>query len=441
MKILRIIVALIYTAYTTVSFAEGLFAQNTLAKNRFQSLLSPEEYKTSMDHKYSFLLTGDQHMSSFATSSLAMSGIELYRILNDRVVESYEHTKLMQAGLIIVGLYVSRMIVTTNHEIGGHGFRFKEAGMSPTYKVRLNMSGHTTVDAAVFTDKFWNGNYRAYQDATVNAAGVQAGYVLSEEIKKRLYSSGKIDPVYGMAYNASVMDQFNYIWLTGYDDTARSVEGHDIQNYIFAVNAFHYSSQNGSNHSKCLTKSKVKSYALLDLLDPFLYFSTYSALSFQRIDIPMIRVGAVGYLPATRLVLAPYGIETKLINHFKVDDKYVRVSLTYGENLQHKSYAVDVFVDKLFVVDKLSFGGQVAVWSQPKVDVLRTEEYYTIFPKKVDVLLNKSEVGFMILANAEIGINENLTGFISGGYKTFGFVEGRQSKASPLIQAGLRVNF
>jgi hypothetical protein len=142
----------------------------------------------------------------------------------------------------------------------------------------------------------------------------------------------------------------------------------------------------------------------------------------------MLQIGDVKYLPATRAVLAPYGLERRLVNHFKIDDKYIQVSLTYGKNVKFKSYAIGVLTNQVLKLEKISFGTEFAFWSQPKM-LISTP------------LQEKSKKGFMLLINSEFDIVKNIKGLISAGYKTAGFVEGTPLKASPMIKAGLRMEF
>ncbi|KJV79323.1 MULTISPECIES: hypothetical protein [spotted fever group] len=52
-----------------------------------------------------------------------------------------------------------------------------------------------------------------------------------------------------------------------------------------------------------ITKNKIRSYAYLDLFDPFLFYSGYSFIMNTNLnDIPMIELGPVKYLPATRAI-------------------------------------------------------------------------------------------------------------------------------------------
>lgn len=99
----------------------------------------------------------------------------------------------------------------------------------------------------------------------------------------------------------------------------------------------------------------MRSYAYLDLIDPFLFYSAYSFVMNTNLDnIPMINLGRVKYLPATRAILAPYGLERGLVNHFVIDDKYIQLNINYGKNQKFKSYGVGIKANNLAKFDFIS---------------------------------------------------------------------------------------
>lgn len=65
-------------------------------------------------------------------------------------------------------------------------------------------------------------------------------------------------------------------------------DGNDINAYVKAINSIY-----GKNY---ITKNKIRSYAYLDLFDPFLVYSGYSFVMNTNLnDIPMIELGPVKY--------------------------------------------------------------------------------------------------------------------------------------------------
>ncbi|CEO17771.1 hypothetical protein RMONA_07095 [Rickettsia monacensis] len=93
-------------------------------------------------------------------------------------------------------------------------------------------------------------------------------------------ASNKINPTYGIGYLWTRLDQASYIFSTKFDGK-EDKSGKDINEYVKAINSIY-----GKNY---ITKNKIRSYAYLDLFDPFLVYSGYSFVMNTNLnDIPMI---------------------------------------------------------------------------------------------------------------------------------------------------------
>ncbi|AAL03440.1 hypothetical protein [Rickettsia conorii] len=185
---------------------------------------------------------------------------------------------------------------------------------------------------------------QVHKHIAIDTGGMQASYLLSENIKDRYMASNKINPTYGIGYLWTRLEQASYIFSTKFDGKDKS--GDDINTYVKAINSIY-----GKNY---ITKNKIFAYAYLDLFDLFLFYSGYSFINLN--NIPMIELGPVKYLPATRAILAPYGLERGLVNHFVVDNKYMQVNINYGKNQKFKSYGVGVKANNLVKVEFIGLG-------------------------------------------------------------------------------------
>lgn len=171
-------------------------------------------------------------------------------------------------------------------------------------------------------------NFPTQKTIAIDVAGIQADHLLAENIKARYLEFNNINPTYGIGYFFAQEEQLSYI--------ASSIDeaGDDISAYIKDINALY--------NTNYLNKSKLKSYSILDYFDPFLWYSSYAYIMNTNIGVPMFKITKdIEYLPATRAVLATYGLERKLVNHFRFKGKqYVKLSMSYGKNLNYKSYAI-----------------------------------------------------------------------------------------------------
>ncbi|WP_342225075.1 hypothetical protein [Rickettsia endosymbiont of Urophora cardui] len=365
---------------------------------------------TSSKKGYSYVVTYDKDMSSIASSNAAMSLLEGYRALDDAIFANSDNIA-MNILSYVTRYTAASWIMVANHEIGGHGARVREFDLKVT-KYKVNPFDGWTQYKAKDCDSL-----QVHKKAAINVGGMQASYLLSENIKDRYMSNNKINPTYGIGYFIARLDQATYIFDTNFNATDKS---NDINAYTKLMNSIY-----GNSY---ITKSKMRSYAYLDLIDPFLFYSAYSFVMNTNLDnIPMINLGRVKYLPATRAILAPYGLERGLVNHFVIDDKYIQLNINYGKNQKFKSYGVGFKANNLAKFDFVSLGLEAAYWNQPKM--------LTATPLK-----EKCKKGGFGAVNFELSLNGTFKIVASGGYKTAGFIEGMPLKSSAIVRAGLKLD-
>ncbi|MEY4463503.1 MAG: hypothetical protein RLZZ81_474 [Pseudomonadota bacterium] len=390
-----------------LTIAVYLFSMAANASNIDDDITIQESSKKG----YSYVVTYDKDMSSRASSDAAMSLIEAYRQLDEAIFADSDNIA-MNILSYITRFTATSWIMVGNHEIGGHGGRAREFDLKVT-KYEVDPFEGTTY----FKAKDFN-SLQVHKQIAIDTGGIQASYLLSENIKDRYMASNKINPTYGIGYLWTRLDQASYIFSTKFDGKDKS--GNDINAYVKAINSIY-----GKNY---ITKNKIRSYAYLDLFDPFLVYSGYSFIMNQDLNnIPMFDLGGVKYLPATRAILAPYGLERGLVNHFVIDDKYIQLNVNYGKNQKFKSYGVGVKAINLVKFDFISLGLEAAFWNQPKM--------LTATPLK-----ESCKQGGLGAVNFELSLNETFKIVGSGGYKTAGFIEGMPLKSSAIVRAGLKLD-
>ena len=104
-----------------------------------------------------------------------------------------------------------------------------------------------------------------YQNLAVTSAGVESTAILANRLKLQWLQRGNIDARESNLYNDSEHDITNYIWITGKHDLEH--EG-DISFYVHNLNKTY-------PHGH-LTVPSLKAQALVNLLDPFTYYSIYA---------------------------------------------------------------------------------------------------------------------------------------------------------------------
>ena len=125
---------------------------------------------------YSYVVTYDKDMSSRASSNAAMSLIEGYRQLDDSIFADSNNIA-MKILSYITRFTATFWIMVGNHEIGGHGAR--EFDLKVT-KYEVDPFEGTTY----FKAKDFN-SLQVHKQIAIDTGGIQASYLLSENIKDR----------------------------------------------------------------------------------------------------------------------------------------------------------------------------------------------------------------------------------------------------------------
>ena len=314
----------------------------------------------------------------------------------------------------LVGIYPAGLLFVLNHEISGHAIRVLENNLT-VFEVRV------TGDLKGITRFTQPKNIIQYM--VIALGGVEASHVLAQKIKKRYFDKKMvITNIMGATYWFASTDQFNYTGLI-----EKYTDAHDIKRYVDNVNKYY-------KDDKFLSLEELSSLGYIDLLDPFLLFSIYSAITGMDIEIPTIKIGDLGYLPQARLVLAPYGTEIKIMNHFYYDDKYFQLNFNYGKNKNKTSYMVEFNADKIYEQDKYFIGTNIAIWQQP--ELLIDEE-----DNKIDGNNAQNKIGGKAVAIMGMNISEDLAIRFEVGYKTQGYNAGDIVREGWIFRAGLELRF
>lgn len=375
--------------------------------------------------KYKFNLSGDRTMSAKTGADITSSVVEGWSMLIDNSPRDHDSFafKFARAFLDIV---VSELVVTGNHEVFGHGGRAREFSLPVTYK--MSFTGGST--SYYVKDHM---KLKPYQRVMFTLGGMEASTVLAQKYQNRFLTDGKVGPTQSAAYLVSNHDQTMYT-LSKFDS-----DSHDVRNYIDEVN-FYYG-------KKVLSKSKLRSSAFLNLLDPFTVYSLMSFATGEDQEVHMIKFGDIGYLPGLRSVYTFYGTELKLMNYFKMDNKLVELGILYGNNKTGKSYGADLKLTNVLEYGSLGLGGHFAVWKQPELLQTfalgdHTRRYIRSHTGDISStpISKKTKQGGLAALNVSYTATDNLSFNLEVGYKTKGYSVGEVIKASPILKAGLSIN-
>lgn len=353
-----------------------------------------------------YYLLFDEDASPYEGASFFTSTYNFYKYLDDRfVLSSAGKTDLQwdlaRAGHLAVNYALSSYFAVFEHEVFGHGYRAREFNFSAIgYDIHI-ASGATWYYSVDFN------KLDIYQQNALNAAGMEANTVLSQEIRQPWFFSERIDNRDAMFYLLNQLGQLRYVYRTSANNIQ---DGNDINNYIRGVNRYY-------GNTSTLSNPKMRAYILADLLDPALYYSLYGLGKYlvagsEHVKMYMFDIYGYQYLPTMRTILAPYGIEFQLQNFIKnKKEQLFQINLRYGSNEDINTFGIDFNVAPIWHYKKYEFANYFSVWRQPKL----------IY---ANAAVAKQALGFAEFARLKYHCTKKFALLVDMGYKTTGFLQG-----------------
>lgn len=374
--------------------------------------------------KESFGLIFDHYSSPYVGASALITGVRAYQWVDDKLIptEGDKSTPVMLGRLgklVIIEGVLAATAATVQHEVFGHGFRFRELGVHVS-KYRISpWSGSTSYDPVAYQQ------LSLHEQAAADSAGIEAETILATQLRSRWLDSNVVDSREANLYFEATIAQTLYAMNAGPKDNTFADSGHDMNNYINTVNTWH--------QQTVLTAHRVRRRACLDLLDPFLFYSAFTMGDYvvegrQQWEYPTLNIGDYRYLPGIRMAYAPYGTEYQLNNFIKSPNHLTQVALRYGSNGLFKSYALTLDAPDLFQSDLLKLGTKIDIWKQPRLFTVNTS-------------FSQNRIGAALSMVARYRIFEavnfssiDLVG--QAGYKTTGYIPGEILKRGAIVRVG-----
>lgn len=255
------------------------------------------------------------------------------------------------------------------HEVFGHGSRYREFGHKKNrYELSLMFPyGHSSgwaKDGALSSGRV----ITPHENMAMIIGGSEASTILSNVMQYKWLQRGCINYREVFLYLLTANDLSYYILRT---KRGRGVsEGNDILSFLMAINAH----EGYPNEEDCrLTLDDLTKYALINILNPFQYFSLYAYFSGylwsgkENGALPMINIWNVKYLPSFRLGLTPFGPEFYLENFIVFTKRIINLYFRYGEPTFHKFYGLGLKAIDLIHNQKLSVNARLDIWHQPSI--------------------------------------------------------------------------
>lgn len=353
----------------------------------------------------------DQYWSPFAGTALNLSIFHTYTFLDDQYLPSSEGKvtvfwALGRIGKLFIDDVISEYLMVFQHEVFGHGYRFREfdfksIGYYVGYKHGYTDPAHTSYNTNL------SSTLAEPKKAAISAAGMEANAVFSQQIRENWIFENKIDRREAWLYLITSLDQSEYIMITDDDETSL---GNDVYAYVNEVNAWYQNAH--------LSPHKLHRYALWDLLDPSLYFGLYTVGDYllkgtPHLPMPMVHVKGYDYIFSSRLLLSPFGPEFQIQNYVVTPKhKLLQINVRYGNNSQIQSYGLDFFMRPIWRYKEWKFSNKLYLWSQPK------------FLKQSLAAGVKTGLGIADFVAAEYKFYKCFAAYGEFGYKTAGYIQG-----------------
>ncbi len=366
-------------------------------------------------------LTLDRYYTPAVGSELVLSLLHGVQTLEDRVLQQTQGDTRLQPVLARIGQFAIEGLLwntatTAQHEIFGHGFRARECHMPAHYRVNIGGGGRVRFPVATYNQLSY------HEKAAFNAGGMEATSRLAKDLRDQWLNHTHMDMREAHVYLNASLDQTLYMRDAFKKDKNAIANGHDVGNYVAEVNTWH--------GATVLTNDKLKNRALLDLLDPYLFYSVYGVGHYlydgtQSFEYPMINLGDYQYLPALRVIPAPYGIEYQWMNFVKGPDYDIQAGLRAGKTGTLGSHALDLEINRIFSSDLLFMDLKSSLWHQPK-----------LFTASAATTKGHMGAALSIIARYRMTQSVELSG--QAGYKTTGYMPGEILKHTPILRVGFK---
>lgn len=353
-------------------------------------------------------------------SNWMITGLRAYESLDD-ILASGSTGKtsnamcLLRTAKFLFEYSLSNWGMVTQHEIFGHGARAREFHLS-NISYDINIFHGTTY----FSSQGYS-SLNVIQKSALAAGGMEATSVLAGQMEQTWLNSDTIDRRDATFYLVNSLDQSMYIF--GTSDSEFHADN-DVQSYINLVNQW--------QGSQALTLDKLKTKILWDWFDPMIYLSLGSIYNYIASGEPLINFGTLHikdmrYMPTTRTLLAPWGVEFQLQNHLHTpENKYYGLFLRAGRTGGVNSYGVDFQIMPMQSYPKWSVSNKLSVWYQPHI------------VKNTTAATNINKFGGADFIRATYNVNNAVKSYAELGWKTSGYLPGVQLAGGWIWRVGFK---
>lgn len=336
------------------------------------------------------------------------------------------------AKLMLLDQPIDQFISLTQHEVFGHGFRYREFEYE---KIFYNLNLSYPYGKGGGYSGAWNGNIApTLQERNVlNIGGVEANRLLADNITHQVLLDNKIHYRQGLLFYWAQNNLFRYLWTSRTGQRSLN-NSNDMNNYVNIINTL-YSNNSEKKHN--LTTLSNQSF--VSLINPMQLYALYAVVYVYGIkgqksvpQIPMIRISNIRYLPALNYSLTPFGSQYHFVNYFRYNKALIIADIALGDKTVNEFYGVSLKGFNLVNKQKITINAHLDIWNQPALEL----EKYTK-PESA----NRSGEAVKLDIHYRLYNRPNQLGlFIQLGYKSKGFLLGEMLAETPILRFGLSIH-
>ncbi|MEM6965467.1 MAG: hypothetical protein AAF573_11920, partial [Bacteroidota bacterium] len=387
------------------------------------------------------LLLFEKNISPIASSENILTIREsFFRFENKFLPNQLEgKSKLINVGYRLfkaggINRFVDNAVKLFQHEFFGHGYRQREFGYTRnSVNLKLTLFGFsgfsrlgTPTPNRIFT----------FQERTMwFMGGLEATSILSETILSHWIRSQKISLNDTYLFLSSL--RTGLLAATSHDDDLNS----DVELYLRRINN-HYGFFGIENYQ--LTLKKIRRHALVELLNPYVFFTLYAFSKDylwngkEKVNLPMINLGRVKYMPYFNFWLTPYGSEFQLNHILKTDKRIYRFHLRLGDDtFDNTSWGTGITIENLIQNNWIRFSPDINIWHQPSLElggISTTEIKEEGFGGAI-----RLHASFKFITNQNLKKRTDL--HINVGYKTKGYLQGEALSDNFILRFGFSLTY
>jgi hypothetical protein len=340
------------------------------------------------------------------------------------------------ARLFFVDAQIDGFIALSQHEVFGHGARYREFGYKNN-SFNLNLyppfgSGHGSATRGQLRPGYKMPTYQ--ENIAISTSGVEAEMLLANDLTSEMLLNDTLHYRQGLLYLISQNNELLYLWWTRFTKPTEIQAGNDMANYISGVN-YLYSKPGVTSYDI----KKLSAQSLISIANPIQAYSVVSIVYSYLIKgqkgmkkIPMIPLGKVGYLPAFNYSLTPFGSQYHFMNYLRYKRMLFSCDIGIGDNTFKDFYGISVKGYNIVNEKWITLNFHADFWNQPELELDHYIKPVTDNKPggacKIDVILRPFK-----LPN-RLGI------FVQTGYKAKGYLEGETLAESFILRFGFSLH-